>query len=152
MSSGSFFNDMNNPKPIVQVGNAGSSGLVEWTDMIVSTQGTQAGAVGIEWNLATPTSGPPSGLWDVHVRVGGFAGSNLQTSQCPKTPGRSNVNLGCIGTFMSMHVTASASNLYLENVWLWTADHDIDDQANTQLTIYSGRGLNIESSTGNFWL
>lgn len=150
MSSGSFFNDMNNPKPVVRVGSAGLSGLVEWSDMIVSTQGTQAGAILIEWNLAS--SGTPSGMWDVHTRIGGFAGSNLQVAQCPTTPGTANVNTACIGAYMSMHVTASASNLYMENVWLWTADHDIDSQSNTQITIYSGRGLYIESTAGNFWL
>jgi glucan 1,3-beta-glucosidase len=150
MSSGNFFNDMNNPKPVVRVGNPGQIGRVEWTDMIVSTQGPQAGAVAIEWNLAT--SGPPSGMWDVHVRIGGFAGSNLQASNCPKTPGNPAVNPSCIAAYMQMHITASASNLYMENVWLWTADHDIDSSANTQITVYSGRGLNIESTAGTFWL
>ena len=117
MSSGSFFNDMNNPKPVVKVGNAGQSGQVEWSDMIVSTQGAQAGAVLIEWNLNT--SGTPSGMWDVHTRVGGFAGSNLQNAQCPTsaTPGPN-----CIGAFMLMHVTTGASGLYMENNWFWTAD------------------------------
>lgn len=149
MSSGSFFNDMNNPKAIVKVGNAGSTGQVEWTDTIVSTQGTQAGAIGIEWNLAT--SGTPSGMWDVHVRIGGFAGSNLQLQQCPK--GGNTVNRACIGAYMLMHVTASASNLYMENVWLWTADHDLENEANNgQITIYAGRGLYIESTSGTFWL
>lgn len=151
MSSGSFFNDMNNPKPVVQVGSPGQSASpVEWSDMIVSTQGAQAGAIGIEFNLAT--SGVPSGLWDVHVRIGGFAGSNLQVSQCPITPGSPTVNEACIGAYMLMHVTASASNLYMENTWLWTADHDIDSSDNTQITIYSGRGLYIESTAGSFWL
>jgi glucan 1,3-beta-glucosidase len=37
MPSGNFFNDMNNTKPVVQVGNAGQASQVEWTDMIVST-------------------------------------------------------------------------------------------------------------------
>lgn len=32
------------------------------------------------------------------------------------------------------------------------ADHDIDDNANTQITLYSGRGLYIESTAGTFWL
>jgi glucan 1,3-beta-glucosidase len=150
MSSGSFFNDMNNPKPVVKVGNAGSLGQVEWSDMIVSTQGTQAGAILIEWNLST--SGTPSGMWDVHVRIGGFAGSHLQVAQCPTTPSTASVNMACIGAYMAMHVTASASNLYMENVWLWAADHDIDSQSNIQVTIYSGRGLYIESTAGNFWL
>jgi glucan 1,3-beta-glucosidase len=150
MSSGSFFNDMSNPKPVVQVGTSGQAGQVEWSDMIVATQGAQAGAILIEWNLAA--SGTPSGMWDVHTRIGGFTGSNLQVAQCTKTPGSTAINKACIGAYMSMHVTKSASNLYMENVWLWTADHDIDDPSNTQLTIYNGRGLYIESTAGTFWL
>ncbi|EHK19381.1 glycoside hydrolase family 55 protein [Trichoderma virens Gv29-8] len=150
MSSGSFFNDQNNPKPVVQVGTPGQSGQVEWSDMIVATQGTQAGAVLIEWNLNT--SGTPSGMWDVHTRIGGFKGSNLQVAQCPVTASSSAVNTACIGAYMSMHVTAGASNLYMENNWFWTADHDIDDSSNTQITIFNGRGLYIESTAGTFWL
>jgi glucan 1,3-beta-glucosidase len=150
MSSGSYFNNMASPQPVVRVGNAGDSGQVQWSDMIVATQGTQAGAILIEWNLAT--SGTPSGMWDVHTRIGGFTGSDLQVAQCPTTPSSSAVNTACIGAYMSMHITPSASGLYMENVWLWTADHDIDDPSNTQITIYNGRGLYIESTAGNFWL
>lgn len=118
--------------------------------MIVATQGTQAGAILIEWNLAT--SGTPSGMWDVHTRVGGFAGSDLQISECPTTPDSTTVDTSCIGAYMSMHITPSASGLYMENNWLWTADHDIDSADNTQVTIYNGRGLYIESTAGTFWL
>lgn len=114
LSSGSFFNNMNSPQPVVQVGTPGQTGQVEWSDMIVSTQGTQAGAILIQWNLAT--SGTPSGMWDVHTRIGGFKGSNLQLAQCPVTASSSSVNTACIGAYMSMHITASASNLYMENV------------------------------------
>jgi glucan 1,3-beta-glucosidase len=150
MSRGSFFNDMNNPQPVVKVGNAGSQGRVEWSDMIISTKGAQAGATLIEWNLAT--SGAPSGLWDVHTRIGGSTGSDLQVAQCLKTPSTTAVNTNCIAAYMSMHITPSASGLYMENNWFWTADHDIDDQSNTQITIYTGRGLLIESNAGTFWL
>ena len=151
MSSGSYFNNMASPQPVVRVGNAGDSGVVQWSDMIVATQGTQAGAILIEWNLAS-SSGSPSGMWDVHTRIGGFTGSDLQIAQCAKNPGSTAVNTACIGAYMSMHVTPSASGLYMENVWLWTADHDIDDPNNGQITIYNGRGLYIESTAGNFWL
>ncbi|CAI7633588.1 unnamed protein product [Penicillium manginii] len=153
LSSGSFFNDIDNPKPVVKVGASGDSGQVEWSDMIVSTQGAQAGAIAIEWNLAS-SSDSPSGMWDVHVRIGGFAGSQLQASQCLATPGTDvtsdNLNKNCIAAFMLMHITPSASGLYMENNWLWVADHDLD--GNGQITIYSGRGLNIESTKGNIWL
>ena len=53
MSSGSFFAKMNNPRPVVQIGRPGEVGNMEWSDMIISTQGPQAGAVLIEWNLAS---------------------------------------------------------------------------------------------------
>ena len=149
MSSGSYFGDMSNPKPVVRIGNPGDHGSIEWSDMIVSTQGAQAGAILIEYNLI---SGTPSGMWDVHTRIGGFAGSHLQVAQCPTTPNSAAVNTNCIAAFMSMHITQQASGLYMENNWFWTADHDIDDPNDTQTTIYAGRGLYIESSAGTFWL
>ena len=151
MSSGSFFSNINLPQAVVQVGNAGDTGVVEWSDMIISTQGAQAGAVLINWNLAS-TAGSPSGMWDVHTRIGGFAGSNLQKAQCPATPASSAINSNCIAAYMSMHVSKTASGLYMENVWLWAADHDVDDANLTQITVYAGRGLLVESTAGNIWL
>ncbi|KAI8631351.1 glycoside hydrolase family 55 protein [Xylariaceae sp. FL1651] len=152
MASGSFFGDINNPQPMLQVGaTSGTAGQVELSDFVVGNSGPAPGATLIEWNLASP-SGTPSGMWDVHARVGGFAGSNMQVAQCVKQPGSAAVNTNCIGANQLMHVTAAASGLYMENVWLWTADHDIEDATNTQVTVYSGRGLYIESTVGTFWL
>ncbi len=154
MSSGKYFSDINDPKPVVQIGEEGDSGSIEWSDMIVGTQGAQAGAILIEFNLAA--GGTPSGLWDVHTRIGGFAGSNLQLADCPTTPTvptpPAPVKSSCIAAFMSMHITQGASGVYMENNWLWTADHDIEDPNDTQITIYAGRGLYIESEAGNIWL
>lgn len=157
ISAGDYFNDIDNPKPVVQVARPGEQGLIEWSDMFISTQGQQKGAILIEYNLGTYDS-PPAGMWDVHTRIGGFAGSNLQTEQCEKTPDvqitPENLVQGCIAAYMSIHVTKWASGLYMENNWLWVADHDLDDARNnnTQLTIYAGRGLQIESQRGRLWL
>jgi len=66
MSSGAYFNDVKNPKAVVQIGAPGEQGRVEWSDMIVSTQGGntgQMGAILIEWNLAAPATSP-SGMWE----------------------------------------------------------------------------------------
>ncbi|KAI0019158.1 pectate lyase superfamily protein-domain-containing protein [Xylariomycetidae sp. FL0641] len=151
MASGAKFGDMNNPKVMLKVGaTSGAVGTVEMSDFVVATKGAAPGATLIEWNLAS--SGAPSGMWEVHARVGGFAGSDLQVAQCLKTPGSPTVNEACIGAYMLMHVTPKASNLYMENTWMWTADHDIEDATNTQVTIYVGRGLYIESTVGTFWL
>ncbi|KAH6617808.1 glycoside hydrolase family 55 protein [Chaetomium sp. MPI-SDFR-AT-0129] len=152
LSSGDAFNDVNNPKAIVQVGaTAGQTGQVELSDFIVSTKGTQAGAVAIRWNLASD-SGKPSGLWDVHVRIGGFSGTEQQVGQCPKTPGNPAVNEKCLVAYLGVHVVKEAAGVYFENSWIWTADHDIDDESNTQITLYAGRGFYVESTNGPLWL
>lgn len=144
MASGSAFSSISSPIPVVQVGKSGESGSIEWSDMIVSTAGSTPGAVLIEWNLAA-TSG--SGMWDVHARIGGFTGSQQQVAQCPTSAA---VSATCEVAYMSMHITSSASGVYLENVWLWTADHDLDSADNTQISVYSGRGLLVEGQ--NVWL
>ncbi|KAK3063140.1 hypothetical protein LTR53_019042, partial [Teratosphaeriaceae sp. CCFEE 6253] len=135
---------MNKPQPVVQIGKPGEGGSIEWSDMIVSTQGQQRGATLFEYNLNSPSSSP-SGIWDVHARVGGFAGSNLQLADCPTTPTvnvtADNLDQDCIAAFMSMHLTKTSSGLYLENVWIWVADHDVEDPQLRQITIYAGRGL-----------
>ncbi|KAF2118889.1 exo-beta-1,3-glucanase-like protein [Lophiotrema nucula] len=163
LSSGELFNVMEDPRPVVQVGLTGNysfwgqNGTVEWSDMLVSTRGQQRGAILIEWNLGS-YDGEVSGMWDVHTRIGGFAGSNLGAKECPTTPDvtvtNENLNKDCIGAYMSMHVTRWGSGLYMENNWLWTADHDLDDPIdnNTQITVYNGRGLFIESQRGIIWL
>ncbi|CBX90532.1 similar to exo-beta-1,3-glucanase [Plenodomus lingam JN3] len=157
LSAGDYFNDMENPKAVVQIAQPGEQGRVELSDLFVSTQGQQKGAILIEYNLASYDE--PSGLWDVHARIGGFAGSDLQKEQCIKTSETEitaeNLAEHCIAAFMAMHVTKSGTGLYLENNWLWTADHDLDDVENnngTQVSIYSGRGLHIESERGVLWL
>ncbi|KAI4859463.1 glycoside hydrolase family 55 protein [Hypoxylon rubiginosum] len=152
VASGATFGDMNNPKPLLQVGaNSGDAGEVEFSDFVVGTQGPAPGATLIEWNLAS-SAGTPSGMWDVHARVGGFQGSQFTVAECLKQPGSGTIDSNCIGAYMLMHITSKATNLYMENTWLWTADHDIEDATNTQITVYSGRGLLIESTVGNFWL
>jgi glucan 1,3-beta-glucosidase len=140
MSSGSLWADKTKPVAVVQIGKVGDSGSFEWSDMVVSSQGSQPGAVLIEWNLKADRG---SGMWDVHTRVGGFQGSQLQVAQCP-TSARPTSN--CMAAYMSMHISSSSSGAYLENCWLWTADHDLDDAQNnsTRISIFTGRGLLVE--------
>jgi glucan 1,3-beta-glucosidase len=155
LSYGRFFNNINSPKPVVQIGKPGETGTVEWSDMIVSTQGQQRGAILFEYNIKSP-AGTPTGVWDVHARIGGFAGSNLQLAQCPTTPNvtitAANLDYDCIAAFLTVHITKSAAGIYLENNWIWTADHDVEDPQLRQITVYTGRGLLDESRSGPVWL
>lgn len=162
VSSGSYFGVQDDPKPVVQVGLPGSKGRIEWSNTIVSTKGRQPGAILIQYNLNTPISGSssgcgPSGMWDVHVRIGGFAGSDLELKDCPKTPEKiatlKNIDQDCVSGFLSWHITRDAGGLYQENNWVWVADHDIEDgNNNAQITVYAGRGLLVESRNGPNWI
>lgn len=85
---------------------------------------------------------------DSHFRVGGARGSDLDTNHCPKTGGT--VRPQCIAASLLMHITPKAS-AYLENVWIWTADHYIDVLDQTQIDVYTARGLLVEGQ-GPTWL
>jgi glucan 1,3-beta-glucosidase len=101
-------------------------------------------------------------MWVSHFRVGGAAGTNLQLSECPVQA--SSVNENCMAASLLLHVSRGASG-YFENVWAWTADHDLDNSLNaeayesgegiplnvlTDISIYSGRGMLIKSQ-GPTW-
>lgn len=152
MAKGDKFSDMSNPIPVFQVGQAGDTGAVEISDMILETAGPAPGAIMIEWNLKGSSNGA-AGMWDVHTRIGGSQGTDLQLSQCAKNPNVTHgPNADCEGAFMLMHITESASNVYLENTWFWVADHDLELGANSQqIDIYNGRGVLIESN-GPVWM
>ncbi|KAH9951962.1 exo-beta-1,3-glucanase [Amylocystis lapponica] len=143
MGSGSAFADQNNPTVMVRVGAAGSSGIVEISDIIFATQGPTPGAIVVEWNVNSPTQGGAA-MWDSHIRLGGADGTNLQQSNCPSG---SNSN-SCFAAFLALHLT-SGSNAYLEGTWVWLADHDLD--GSEQITLFSGRGI-LSESAGPVWL
>ncbi|KAL4729225.1 hypothetical protein ACLX1H_003636 [Fusarium chlamydosporum] len=150
MGTGPKFEDINNPRPIVQVGRPGDVGQIEWSDTIVSTRGTAAGAVLIEYNLYSP--GTPSGMWDVHTRIGGFAGTYLQVPECPAIKGSNTIKPQCLAAYMSFHVTAYAGGLFTENCWFWVADHDLENQMYARVAIFAGRGVLVEAQRGRIWL
>lgn len=92
-------------------------------------------------------------MWDVHTRIGGFAGSDLLYADCAATASPvTTVDQDCVAAFMSLHLSKSSQGVYLENVWAWVADHDIEDATLRRTTIYAGRGIYSESTKGNFWL
>ena len=144
MAHGEKFADQENPVPVFQVGQKGESGNVEMSDLIITTKGAAAGAILMEWNLAGASQGS-AGMWDVHFRIGGAAGTELQSDTCPKTPKlETTPKKECMAAFMLLHITSKGS-AYLENTWFWTADHELDLDDHNQINVYTGRGVLIES-------
>ncbi|KAJ5535188.1 hypothetical protein N7527_001442 [Penicillium freii] len=144
MAHGKKFADQENPVPVFQVGEKGDTGSVEMSDLIITTKGPAAGAILMEWNLAGSSQGS-AGMWDVHFRIGGAAGTELQSDTCPKTPKeKTTPKKECMAAFMLLHITQKGS-VYLENTWFWTADHELDLKDHNQINVYTGRGVLIES-------
>lgn len=155
MAHGPAFADQKNPKPLFQVGKPGEVGSVEMSDIIFSTKGASPGATLVEWNLAEPKGQQgTSGMWDTHFRLGGFAGTELQSDTCAKNPNittPASTVTKCEAAFLSLHVTKQAG-IYLENTWFWTADHELDRADHGQINVYSGRGVLVESQGGGVWM
>ena len=154
VASGSYFADASNPKVLIQVGSPGNIGNVEMQDLMFTTRGPTAGLVVIEWNIKAQTPGS-AGLWDCHVRIGGATGTDLTPAECP--PSTTGIDAGCSAASLMMHITSGASG-YFENMWLWGADHMLDDPDTTdphnemvQCSIYVARGFLIESTHAT-WL
>ncbi|MCJ1425652.1 hypothetical protein MMC29_003552 [Sticta canariensis] len=152
MASGVAFSDQTKPVPVFQVGQPGDSGSVEMSDLIFETIGSQPGATMIEWNVAEPASQQASsGMWDVHIRIGGSAGTGLQSNTCIENPTvQAPANAACEGAFLLLHVTTKAT-IYLENTWFWVADHELDLVDHSKIDIYNGRGVLVESQ-GPVWM
>ncbi|KAJ2894209.1 hypothetical protein MKZ38_007825 [Zalerion maritima] len=145
---GPGFSDARNPRPLVRVGEKNETGNVELQDLLFTSKGPTAGLVTIEWNMLADAPGS-AGMWDCHVRIGGAIGTELTAVECPADVGI--VHTRCTAGSLMMHVTPGASG-YFENMWLWVADHQIDDTDTSSplnpivpITVYAGRGLLVES-------
>ncbi|KAM0713749.1 hypothetical protein Q7P37_010711 [Cladosporium fusiforme] len=136
------FKDPNKPKPVFQIGQPGDKGAVEISDVIFESTGPNGGAIMIEWNLESEQG--KSGMWDAHVRIGGSLKTDLDTLTCPTSQGE-NPKPECQGVFLMFHATSSSKGILLENTWFWVADHDLDTNSPRQISIYSGRGVLVES-------
>jgi glucan 1,3-beta-glucosidase len=146
---GDAFQNPDSPKPMLQVGKPGEFGIAQFTGFMVTTRGPQPGAMLIEWNMHDPINDPGScGMWDFHFRIGGVKTTEIHPENCPKGDGSRAPASSCSGAWALMHVTKTG-NLYMENVWGWVADHDIDEKV--QINVYNPRGILIESQ-GPMWL
>ena len=144
MATGTFFGDQTNPQPMWKVGNPGDVGAVEMSDIIFEALGPVPGAIMVEWNLAASGEGT-AGMWDCHWRMGGSAGTHLQSNTCLKQPAITTTQSStqaCQASFVLLHVTPQG-NGYFENTWGWVADHDLDLGNRDQIDIYNGRYVSL---------
>ncbi|KAK0225098.1 exo-beta-1,3-glucanase [Armillaria nabsnona] len=144
---GDYFKDVENPKVMVRVGEPGSRGAVEITDIIFSTIGPTPGAIVLEWNVRghdDNLAGP--GMWDSHIILGGSEGFAMDSAHCPK----GSEAISCAPAFLGLHLTSEAT-AFLEGTWVWLADHDLDKDGEARVTLFSSRGI-LSESRGPVWM
>ncbi|KAF9893487.1 hypothetical protein FE257_010799 [Aspergillus nanangensis] len=147
MASGAKFQNEFAPHVAVKVGSTGDVGIIEMQSMMFTVSGPTAGAILMEWNIHESSTQGSAAMWDCHFRVGGAIGSHLRASDCPTTGA---VRTQCKAASLLLHLTPKSS-AYLENIWLWTADHDLDMITQDQISVYSARGVLVESQ-GPTWI
>ena len=139
-ASGNTFKNPNAPVPMVMVGHLGDNGVAQFSDMLFTVADILPGCTLVEVNIAGAAPGDV-GFWNSHFRIGGAVGSKVRTG-CGGAPG------DCPAAFMMLHLTATSS-AYIENMWGWTADHDLDGSKNQNIA--TGRGMLVESTKAT-WL
>ncbi|EKG17015.1 Pectin lyase fold/virulence factor [Macrophomina phaseolina MS6] len=137
---GPIFSNPQNPIPMIQIGNPGDVGVAQIIDMMFTVAEVLPGCKLVEVNMAGAAPGAVA-LINSHIRIGGAAGSTVQTS-CGGSPD------ACRAAWGLVHLTAWSS-AYVENMWGWTADHDLDDVF--EQNIATGRGMLVEATRGT-WL
>ncbi|KAL3475080.1 pectate lyase superfamily protein-domain-containing protein [Aspergillus californicus] len=137
---GGKFQDQAAVRPMVKFGYPGDVGVAQVSDMVFTVGDILPGCKIVEVNIAGTTPGDV-GFWNSHIRIGGAVGSKVE-SQCTGAPDR------CKAAWAALHLT-STSSVYIENMWGWTADHDLDG-SNSQ-TISTARGLLVEATAAT-WL
>ncbi|KAL4800589.1 pectate lyase superfamily protein-domain-containing protein [Aspergillus venezuelensis] len=137
---GAKFQDPAAVRSMIKFGYPGDVGVLQVVDMMFTVGDILPGCKIVEVNIAGSTPGDV-GFWNSHIRIGGAVGSKVET-KCTTGPD------ACKAAWGALHLT-STSSVYIENMWGWTADHDLDG-TNDQV-ISTGRGLLVEATAGT-WL
>ncbi|KAK5993808.1 Glucan 1,3-beta-glucosidase [Cladobotryum mycophilum] len=147
---GEFFEDESNPQVMFKMGEPGTTGVIELTDIAFDVADVLPGAILVENNIAGRQHGDV-GLWDTHFRAGGTIGSAVET-KCASYP-QSHIDQ-CKAAFLFMHLKSDSST-YMESVWGWSVNRDLDGLSGavngTSQSIAVGRGLLVEAKRGT-WL
>ncbi|KAK4177847.1 family 55 putative glycoside hydrolase [Triangularia setosa] len=141
--TGPLFSDSAAPRPVVHITspNNSVSGTVEISDILISVRGVSPGAILLQISHSS------AALWSVVLRAGGSIDTTVTTSCSDPDPSN------CMATHTLLHMAENASDVYVEDVWGWVADHALDVVPNVPAqNIAVGRGLTISDNSGPVWL
>lgn len=161
--------------------NNAVEGVAQISDMVITTNGGSVGAIAIEWNLAGAagdvgmwassqmcckrdtmvinlTGCPCSYWWCTGYRYSSQPMSS-RWDDGYKLPGRLpwlphwkywlRIFRGILWSPKSWCFYFSHNS---QNVWVWTADHDLDDPSEGRINAFSPRGILVDHSVEPIWL
>ena len=96
----------------------------------------------MQWNIKGSEPGA-AGLWNSIINIGGAADSQVTQNCAEQDP------TNCQAAFLGLHL-AKSSSVYVENVWIWTADHALDGTGGLQIIATHG-GTLVEANPGPTW-
>lgn len=93
------------------------------------------------------------GMWDTHIRLGGFLGSQLDDRRFDEDKPIDEENAWAC--FLAWHLPSRSSGCFVNN-WVWVADHTLDTvgdrDAGNKISLLASRGILIESCPGPVFL
>ncbi|KAK5125931.1 hypothetical protein LTR85_011286 [Meristemomyces frigidus] len=135
---GSNFADSSNPTPVVEVGAPGETGTAHIQDIRFTVGEELPGAIVLRVNMAGTNPGDVS-IHNSLITIGGTPDSTIDCTD-PAT---------CQSTYLGLHLAATSS-AYIDNVWVWVADHYTD--GSTRQTDSSAKGGVLVEATQGTWL
>lgn len=135
---GSAFANVSDPTPVVQIGTAGETGTAHLQDLRFTVGEQLPGAIILQVNMAGDAPGDVS-VHNSLITIGGTPDSTINCDD-PAT---------CMSTYIGMHL-AETSTAYIDNVWVWLADHYTDGSTG-QTNSAAKSGVLIEATQGT-WL
>jgi hypothetical protein len=138
---GSNFSDPSNPTPVVQIGTPGTTGTAHIQDIRFTVGQRLPGAIIVQVHLAGRSPGDVS-ISNSLITIGGLRSTEIDCSDA---------SAPCRAAYLGMHL-ASTSSAYIDNVWVWVADHASDPNPHNQgFHIAAKGGVLIEATKGT-WL
>lgn len=140
---GDAFKDENNPIPIVTIGNENDVGIMRISDMRFTVGEVCPGAIVVQINAAGQKPGDV-GIWNSLITVGGLKGARDIANTCTHS------NKQCKAAYNGLHLSASSS-AYIENTWVWVADHQAEPDGASGIRIAAKAGVRVQATKGT-WL
>jgi hypothetical protein len=153
---GPFFANASSPHPVVKIGDPDSLGTAVLQDLRFTVGQALPGAILLQINMAGDSPGDVA-IFNSLITIGGTRDTEIDcyAESSPPSPPTSTflpdlhqspAPKSCLGAYIGLHLSKSSS-AYVENVWTWLADHEVDSATNSHTRIAARYGVVVEAAS-----